>query len=503
MQICLLPCKVSNAPSQAVLQYLYLGETRIQKEQVSSFLDTARELQVEGLGAGIELQEETEKQLNSAAGSMEHSPHKEDVKRVKTHTALVDDSSRELSVENGREDMGPAIIEEESIGKGMIGKELQESRNVLACDICGFKSSCLTASNSRTSIKRHKKNAHPDLGTLDNTVYEGSVAEYTHNKSVKHRSPQTKNIKHLDTSGHSLASSILEEPDYRHNPSNNILTKASVTRELFSDKSVHDNMMEDFEDNEEEANKVRDDDSDKDEYNHESDDEDEAQRKPSGQTKGEANTEASKDADEDSEDDEDNPEREDEEKGKIETGIEAGGEALTEEESLLADITQLNKALKEITAKVNDKIEPAQIITEAGKEACNLCGFKSNCLKANNRRFAIKRHKIKSHPGNLEIQKPPIKDDFKNQEDSDINMEMMKRLRYIEDMVPDVEPGYENKTHSKDLPTMSSALSKQKKFDCPSCSFSTAYSRSLKRHSTTHSNAVLEPQFNQPFKREI
>ena len=270
-----------------------------------------------------------------------------------------------------------------------------------------------------------------------------------------------------------------------------------MTRELFAEKSVLD-----FEDNEEEENKVRYDDSDKDKYNHESEDEDEAQHKPSGETKGEVNTEASKGADEDSKDDEDIPESEDEEKGQIEAGIEAG-EALTEEESLLADITQLNKALKEITAKVNDKIEPAQIITEGGEEACNLCGFKSNCLKANNRRFAIKRHTIKSHPGNLELQKPPIMDDFKNQEDSDINTEMMKRLMYIEDMVPDVKPGYENKTHSEDLPTMSSELSKQKKFDCQSCSFSTAYSRSLKRHSTTHSNAALEPQFNQQFKREI
>ena len=498
---CPCPCPCPNAPSQAVLQYLYLGETRISKEQVSSFLDTARELQVEGLGAGIELQEETEKQLNSAEVNMDHSSNQEDGKRVQSDTALVDDSSRDLSVQKGIDDMKPAIIEEESSGKGLAGKELLEPRNTLSCDICGFKSSCLNASNSRTSIKRHKKNAHPNLGTLDHAMYEGSFVEDTQNKSVKHRSPNTKDIKHTNTSAHSLARSILEEPDFRHTPSNDTLTKALVARDLFSEKSVLDNMMEDFEDDDKETNRVTTDNLDENEYNHESEDEDKEQRKPSIQTKKEASTDETSPY-EDSEDDKDNHESEDEDKGQHEPDIQTG-EALTEEESLLEDITQLNKELKEITAAVSGKIEPARIITDGGEEACNLCGFKSNCIKENNRRFATKRHKIKSHPGNLEIQKPPIKDESKNQEDGDINTEMMKRLRYIEDMVPDVDPGYENKTNSEELSTMSSELYKQKKFDCKSCSFSTAYSRSLKRHSTTHSTVVLQPQFNQQFKKEI
>ena len=168
------PCP--NASPQAVLEYLYLGETRIRKDQVSSFLDTARELQVEGLGAGIELQEEPEKEINSADVHMEHSPDKEDG--------------------------GNAIIEEESGGK-------ESPRNTLECDICGFKSNCHSDSNSRTSIKRHKKTAHPNLEKL----VEGSIHEDTQNKTVKNGILGTENNQYIKPSAPLVenSNSILED----------------------------------------------------------------------------------------------------------------------------------------------------------------------------------------------------------------------------------------------------------------------------------------------------
>ena len=40
---------ISIEDLQSVLQFIYLGETRVEKDRVEAFLDTAKELQVEGL----------------------------------------------------------------------------------------------------------------------------------------------------------------------------------------------------------------------------------------------------------------------------------------------------------------------------------------------------------------------------------------------------------------------------------------------------------------------
>ena len=48
---------------QAVLQFIYLGETKVEKDMVTSFLEAARELEVEGLTKDLEENTYTDKRM--------------------------------------------------------------------------------------------------------------------------------------------------------------------------------------------------------------------------------------------------------------------------------------------------------------------------------------------------------------------------------------------------------------------------------------------------------
>ena len=115
---------------QAVLEFIYLGETRLEKDRVASFLETAKELQIEGL-------------VNEG-----------------------DDGSTNkdtINKEYNQNESLPAEIITNDLGKVYTNKEVTERDqdcSALSCKMCDFVSKAKRKQNRQVIMSRHMGKAH-------------------------------------------------------------------------------------------------------------------------------------------------------------------------------------------------------------------------------------------------------------------------------------------------------------------------------------------------------
>ena len=143
---------VESTDLKAVLQFIYLGQTRILKEQVESFLEAARELQVEGL----------------AEQKKEKIPEVVDKGNIRDKTNL-DENKVAYNIPfepkmNGQESEPWLLSKHNSTNDTDINTNYK-------CDICGFESNSKTDKNRKFILKEHKKRHHLETFTKQEQLH--------------------------------------------------------------------------------------------------------------------------------------------------------------------------------------------------------------------------------------------------------------------------------------------------------------------------------------------
>ena len=119
---------------QAVLQFIYLGETKVEKDMVTSFLEVARELDVEGLTKDLEENTYTDKHME------------DDFKNTYLDKDLVKTVKEEKADDS------------QSYTKVMLEENLQKGQeNAFSCNKCQFKT------KHQFAMKRHISSVHDKL----------------------------------------------------------------------------------------------------------------------------------------------------------------------------------------------------------------------------------------------------------------------------------------------------------------------------------------------------
>ena len=130
---------------EAVLQFIYLGETKVEKDMMTSYLETAKELQVEGLTKGTEEDTYTD---NKQAGD-------------------------DLTTTSFDKDLSKTVTKQKKI-------DSQSSTNDF-CKICGFKTRAQNEHHREMILKRHIEKVHYKENKTQLVKVESSANDFTQN----------------------------------------------------------------------------------------------------------------------------------------------------------------------------------------------------------------------------------------------------------------------------------------------------------------------------------
>ena len=140
---------------EAVLEFIYLGETKVGKTNVNSFLETAKELEVEGL---------TEDKGDDST----------DGEQLKTGDNQEETSSILDSPNLSIDDSSYTIDQEVTDDKTTVGT-LPDSYSG-ACQLCGFVTKAKTKYNKDMVIKRHVERVHNRDNSVEDVKIEANTS---------------------------------------------------------------------------------------------------------------------------------------------------------------------------------------------------------------------------------------------------------------------------------------------------------------------------------------
>ena len=183
---------------QAILQFIYLGEAKVEKDMVSSFFETAKELQVEGLTKQID-----EKHL-----------------------------TENIQVFSGEKNVEETVEAQTTVD--------QQGLITDCCNYCGFKAKGQLKNNRDMIMKRHLEKVHHRENTIKHVKIESLADEDTNNSITNEEVENTVNqiYKDPDTRNFSESKNVMV-PEFADSFINQDVTENSFKVNDFKTESCN------------------------------------------------------------------------------------------------------------------------------------------------------------------------------------------------------------------------------------------------------------------------